>query len=123
MNDKLPLWICKEYYSGIWKPELRLYIMVITVVFCPIGLGICGVALPRYFHYMVFAFGYFITAVSVLVSVPVATNYVAECFTHFTMECTLVMAFYRLSWGVVILFSYHGGPKRLESAGYTEPQL
>jgi MFS family permease len=104
VNDGLPLWICKRYYNGIWRPELRLYAMTITVVFCPVGLGICGVALQHHYHYIVFAVGYFVTAFSVLICVPVATNYIAESFKHYAAECTLVMTFYRLSWGVAIPF-------------------
>lgn len=103
-NDGLPLWICKRYYHGTWRPELRLYVMIITVIFCPIGLGICGVALHRHYHYMVFALGYLVTAFSGLVAVPVATNYIAESFTHYGTESTVAMTFYRLSWGVLVPF-------------------
>jgi MFS family permease len=104
VNDRLPLWICKRYRNGVWQPELRLYVMAITAVFTPVGLGICGAALKHHYHYMVFALGYFIVAVSVLIAVPVATNYVAESFTQYGTECTLVMTFYRLAWGVAIPF-------------------
>ena len=104
VNDGLPLWVCKRYYKGIWHPELRLYVLGITAVVTPVGLGICGAALKMHYHYMVFALGYFITATAVLMAVPVATNYVAESFTHYGTECTLVMTFYRLAWGVAIPF-------------------
>lgn len=53
---------------------------------------------------MVYAVGVFVVGVGTLISVPVATNYVAESFTHYGTECTLVMTFYRLSWGVLIPF-------------------
>ena len=104
INDTIPLWICKRYYGGIWKPELRLYCTSLTVVIVPIGLGICGAGLQYHLHYMVYAVGVFVVGVGTLISVPVATNYVAECFTHHGTESTLVMTFYRLSWGVVIPF-------------------
>lgn len=104
LNDGLPLWICRRFYGGIWHPELRLYVLGITAIATPVGLGICGAALKMHYHYMVFALGYFITATAVLMAVPVATNYVAESFTRYGTESTLVMTFYRLSWGVAIPF-------------------
>ena len=104
INDSIPLWICKRYHAGIWKPELRLYCTSLTVVIVPIGLGICGAGLQYHLHYMVYAVGVFVVALGTLISVPVATNYVAESFTHYGTASTLVMTFYRLSWGVAIPF-------------------
>ena len=104
VNDRLPLWICKRFNRGIWKPELRLYVTTITLILTPIGLGICGSALQYHLHYMVFALGYFTVGIAVFITVPVAVNYVAENFTHHATECTMVMTFYRLAWGVAIPF-------------------
>ena len=53
---------------------------------------------------MVYALGVFVVGLGTLISVPIATNYVAESFTHYGTESTLVMTFYRLSWGVLIPF-------------------
>ena len=104
INDGLPLWICRRYYKGIWHPEIRLYVLGLSAIVAPVGLAICGTALKMHYHYMVFALGYFIVGISVLLAVPVATNYVAESFSHLGTECTLVMTFYRLAWGVAIPF-------------------
>ena len=104
ISDALPLRICKRFYNGIWQPELRLYVLYITVVFTPVGLGICGAALKLHYHYMIYAFGYFIVAMVALMAVPITTNYVAESFTHYGTESALAMAFWRLAWGVVIPF-------------------
>ena len=78
--------------------------MAVSVVIVPIGLGICGAGLRYHLHFMVYALGIFVVNVRALVSVPVATNYIAESYTHHGMESTLVIAFYRLSWGVAIPF-------------------
>lgn len=53
---------------------------------------------------MVYAVGVFIIWVGTLTAIPIATNYVAESFTHYGTESTLVMTFYRLSWGEFIPF-------------------
>ena len=78
--------------------------MAISAVVVPIGLGICGAGLQYHLHFIVYAFGIFVVNAGALVSVPVATNYIAESYTHNGMESTLVMTFYRLSWGVAIPF-------------------
>ena len=104
INDGLPLWICRRFYNGVWKPELRLYVFAITAITTPIGMGICGAGLKNHYHYMVYAVGYFIVSIGVFLAVPVATNYIVESFTHYGTECTLIMTFYRLAWGVAIPF-------------------
>ncbi|KAF2235273.1 polyamine transporter [Viridothelium virens] len=104
VNDRLPLWICKRFHNGIWKPEFRLYVTIITLILAPIGLGICGAALEYHLHYMVFALGFFLVGTAIIITVPVAVNYVSENFTNYSTQCTIVMTFYRLAWGVAIPF-------------------
>jgi MFS family permease len=53
---------------------------------------------------MVYALGIFVVGLGTLISVPVATNYVAESFNHHGTGSTLIMTFYRLSWGIAIPF-------------------
>lgn len=114
INDNIPLWICKRYYGGIWKPELRLYCTSVTVILVPIGLGIAGAGLQYHLHYMVYAVGVFFIWIGTLISIPIATNYVAESFTHHGTESTLVMTFYRLSWGEFIPFFIDGWIKEVQ---------
>ena len=108
LNDRFPLWICKRFHNGIWKPEFRLYVTVISIIFAPVGLGICGAALYHRYHYMVYAVGYFIVVVALNIVIPVSTNYLAENFTHYGTESMLVITVYRLAWGIAIPFIIEG---------------
>lgn len=102
--DRIPLWICKRYYKGVWKPELRLYNTLFAILLCPIGLGISGAGLEYHLHYMVYTLGIFFQAIGNLITVPIAVNYVAESFMQYGAEATLIMSFYRTIWGVVVPF-------------------
>ena len=108
INDSIPLYLCKRYYSGVWRPEIRLYYTTVSIIVVPIGLGICGAGLRYHLHYLVYALGIFIVNVGALISVPIAINYVAETHALHGTASTITMTFYRLSWGVAIPFFIDG---------------
>lgn len=104
LNDKIPLWLTRRH-GGIWKPEYRLYTLWLpALVLLPVGLGIFGAALEYHLHYMVLAVGAFLIAFAAILSVPVAVNYVAECFKEYAAETGTIMNLYRLLFGLIVPF-------------------
>jgi MFS family permease len=79
-------------------------VLPLSGILIPVGLGICGATLEYHKHYIGYAIGIFVVGAATLISIPAATNYVAESFPLYGTECTLIMTFYRLSWGVAIPF-------------------
>jgi hypothetical protein len=105
LADRLPLYICKRFNGGVWKPEYRLHAMWVPSLLClPIGLGLYGSALEYHLHYMVLAVGVFlIFFANIAGSGPIVT-YLVECFTHHPAEATSALTFYRLILGLLIPF-------------------
>lgn len=104
LNDRIPLWLTRRY-GGVWKPEYRLHTLWLPAsVLLPVGLGIFGAALEYHLHYMVLAFGAFLITFAAMLSVPVAVNYVAECFKEHAAETGTIMGIYRLLLGLIVPF-------------------
>lgn len=104
LNDRIPLWLTKRY-DGIWKPEYRLHTLWLpSLILLPVGLGIFGAGLQYHLHYMVLAVGAFLITFAGMLSVPVAVNYVAECFKEYAAETGTIMGIYRLIFGLVVPF-------------------
>jgi hypothetical protein len=106
VNDRLPLWVCRRYGGGLWKPEYRLHaaLWIPCVIIEPIGLGLFGVCLRYQLHYMLLAFASFLITFSGITSVPVMVNYVVENFRHLPNEAVAVMNFYRVALGIAVPF-------------------
>jgi hypothetical protein len=106
LNDRLPLWVCRHYGSGLWKPEYRLHasLWIPTVLVQPIGLGLFGACLQYHLHYMLLAFASFLITFSGITSAPVMINYVVETFRHLPNETAAVMSFYRVALGIAVPF-------------------
>ena len=104
LSDWLPLRLCRKS-GGTWKPEYRLHTLWLpSLVLLPIGLGVFGVALQYHTHYMVLALGAFLITFSAMLSVPVAVNYVIECFRQHALETSAIMGAYRLTFGLAVPF-------------------
>ena len=104
LNDRIPLWLTTRH-GGVWRPEYRLHTLWLPVlILLPVGLGIFGVALQHHLHYMVLALGAFLITFASMLSVPVAINYVTECFKEHAAETGTVMGIYRLALGLVVPF-------------------
>lgn len=87
------------------KPEFRLHTLWLpSLVLLPAGLGIFGVALHYHTHYMVLALGVLLITFSAMLSVPVAVNYVIECFRQHALETSAIMGAYRLTFGLAVPF-------------------
>lgn len=53
---------------------------------------------------MVLALGIFMSIFAGLLAQPIIVNYVVECYTDYAVESTIIVAIYRLSWGIAIPF-------------------
>lgn len=103
-NDWLPVRLSRRF-GGKWKPEYRLHALWLpSLILLPIGLGVFGVALQYHTHYMVLASGVFLITFSAMLSVPVAVNYVIECFEQHALETSAIMGAYRLIFGLAVPF-------------------
>jgi hypothetical protein len=103
-NDRIPLMLAKRN-QGTWKPEYRLHSLWIpSVIFMPIGLGIFGAALQYHLHFMVLALGSFFVTLGAFCSVPVAVNYLLECFRDHPTEVACIIGTYRLALGLAVPF-------------------
>ncbi|KAJ5818912.1 hypothetical protein N7474_004503 [Penicillium riverlandense] len=104
-NDRIPLWYTRRYHKGVWKPEHRLYpLLVLPALLLPIGLGLFGAGLQYHLHYMVLALGQFLLNFSEIAIVPVIFTYVAECFTDHGPEVVTVLNCWRLILGLTVPF-------------------
>lgn len=104
-NDRIPLWFCRHYGNGVWKPENRLYpLLLLPAVVLPIGLGLFGATLQHHLHYMVLALAIVLINFCEIILVPVIINYVVECFTDHAAEVTTVLNFFRLILGLMVPF-------------------
>lgn len=113
-NDRVPLWMCRRRNGGIWKPELRLYpLLVPPFIILPIALGIFGAALQYHLHYMVLALAVFLINFCEIALVPVVINYVVESFTQHPAEVTTILNFYRLILGLAVPFFIDGWEARV----------
>lgn len=103
-NDRTALWMCRRN-GGVWKPEYRLYSLIIPqLIILPIACGIIGAALQYHLHYMVLALGAFLLTFSSLMTVPISVNYLIEIFKSRPTECSAALGAYRLSLGLAIPF-------------------
>ncbi|KAL2014881.1 hypothetical protein VTN00DRAFT_2406 [Thermoascus crustaceus] len=104
LNDRIPIAIAHRK-QGVWKPEYRLHSLWIpSVVIMPAGLGIFGATLQYHLHYMALALGSFMITFAAMVSIPIAINYIAECFRGHATEVGGIMGLYRLGLGVAVPF-------------------
>lgn len=104
LNDRAALWRCRRR-GGIWKPEYRLFPLLIPpATALPIGMILFGVGLQYHLHYMVLATGLYLATFADMAIVPVLNNYMAECFTDYVMETYTALWVFRLSLGVLIPF-------------------
>jgi MFS family permease len=104
LNDRIPLLLVRRR-GGNWKPEYRLYSLVIpSVIIMPAGLGIFGAALQYHLHYVLLALGSFMVTFASMVSVPIAVNYLTECFRSYPTEVSAIMGLYRLVLGLAVPF-------------------
>ena len=104
VGDAIPLWVSRRFGHGIWRPEYRLWNIVLPSVVSPIGLGIFGAALQHHLHYMVLALGLFLVVFSATLGVPVCMNYATECFLTSPNELSVAMNMYRLSLTISLGF-------------------
>ncbi|KAL9617545.1 MAG: hypothetical protein Q9160_007662 [Pyrenula sp. 1 TL-2023] len=117
-NDRVPLWACRRFGRGVWKPEYRLFPLLVPLVLFPIGLGLFGASLQYRLHFMVLALADTIIIFCEHVLAPVIINYVVEGFTHHAAEVTAALNFYRLILGTVVPFFINQWEAAVGGAGW-----
>lgn len=117
-NDRVPLWACRRLGRGVWKPEYRLFPLLVPLVLFPIGLGLFGASLQYRLHFMVLALADTIIIFCEHVLAPVIINYVVEGFTHHAAEVIAVLNFYRLILGTIVPFFVNQWEAAVGGAGW-----
>ncbi|KAF2861364.1 putative polyamine transporter [Piedraia hortae CBS 480.64] len=103
-NDVTPLWLARRR-GGTWHPEYRLANTLLPSILMPIALGLYGAGLQYHLHIMVLALGSFLIWFSALLALPVCYNYVVECFLHHPVEASVALNAYRVSFGLMSVFT------------------
>ena len=104
VGDAIPLWVSRRFGHGVWRPEFRLWNIILPSIVTPIGLGIFGAALQYRLHYMVLAVGLFLVVFASTLSIPVCINYATECYLTFPNELSVAFNAYRLSFSIALGF-------------------
>lgn len=104
IGDRLPLYVARRYFHGVWKPEHRLHSLWPLMVLIPGGLAIIAATLQFHLHYLLLALGSFVFSFATISTAPVSINYLVECFTGHALETTAVINFYRLVMGSTVTF-------------------
>ena len=104
IGDTIPLWASRHFGHGVWRPEYRLWNIVLPGLVSPIGLGIFGAALQYHLHFMVLALGLFLVIFAATISVPICINYATECFLTSASEVAVAMNMYRLGFSIALGF-------------------
>lgn len=102
-NDKIPLWVARRR-GGTWHTEYRLANTIPPCIILPIGLGIYGAGLEFHLHFMVLALGSFMIWFGALLALPICYNYIIECFLHNSVEASVALNAYRVSFGLLSVF-------------------
>ena len=104
IGDTIPLWASRRFAHGVWRPEYRLWNIILPSLISPIGLGIFGAALQYHLHFMVLALGLFLVVFAATISVPICVNYATECFLTSASEVAVAMNMYRLAFPIGLGF-------------------
>ena len=104
VSDRIPLWVCKKYGNGVWKPEYRLHSIWVPAVIMPVALGLFGASLKYHIHYMVLAFASFLINFAAVGAAPIIMNYLVETFKHLPNEIAATMNLYRTIIGLIVPF-------------------
>jgi len=106
LGDRVPLHASRRFGHGTWRPEYRLWNILLPGLVAPIALGLFGAAVQYHLHYMVLAVGFFLIVFSSMLAVPICLNYIVECFMADAMEATIAMNAWRLSFAIATGFIF-----------------
>jgi hypothetical protein len=105
LSDRLPLYICRRFGNGVWKPEYRLHALWIpSLIFNPLGLGLFGAGLLYHLSWGVLALGTVFTTFGSLAITPITVNYINECFIHNPAEASIAVNAFRVGFGLSVAF-------------------
>ena len=104
-SDRLPLFLCRRFGHGIWKPEFRLHALWIpSLIFNPIGLALFGAGLQYHLSWAVLALGQVFVTFGSLAITPITVNYINECFINTPAEASIAVNLYRVGFGLSVAF-------------------
>ena len=103
ISDRLPLYVCRRFGNGIWKPEYRLHALWIpSLIFNPLGLGLFGASLYYHLSWGVLALGTVFTTFGSLAITPITVNYINECFINNPAEASIAVNAFRVGFGLTV---------------------
>ncbi|OAA56302.1 MFS transporter [Niveomyces insectorum RCEF 264] len=107
--------IISKRKGGLFRPEERLYFIIVPLVFGPIGLMLWGAGLEKHLHWSVAVAGWGVTY-GVLCLVPaVAITYVVDCYRPLAGETLTSMTAFKNTFAFGLSF---GEASWIELDGY-----
>ncbi|TGO08447.1 hypothetical protein BTUL_0209g00180 [Botrytis tulipae] len=79
VGDKLLIRLARRN-QGRSEPEHRLWLFVLTPIFCPVGLILWGVGAAHSVHWFGLIFAMFILSASITIAIPVSCNYAIDTY-------------------------------------------
>lgn len=104
LNDRSIMWLSRRN-RGIYEPEMRLWLTLISAVLLPGGILMFGLALSRGLHWMILAVGFGLFGFTFVLASGVALAYVTDCYQEILGDVMIGIVFVRNLFAVVILFS------------------
>lgn len=102
--DRIPLFVCKRFYKGVWHPELRLHSIWPILIIYPIALGLFGEGLKQQWNYMALAVFCATAQFSGAAVLPVMSNYMIEAAgRHLAKEVNMAVSADRLILGTAAI--------------------
>ncbi|KAI4681300.1 uncharacterized protein J4E84_007536 [Alternaria hordeiaustralica] len=104
LNDRSIMYFARRN-EGIYEPEMRLWITLISAILLPGGILMFGLALDRGLHWMILAVGFGLFGFTFVLASGVALSYVTDCYQEILGDAMIGIVFVRNLFAVVILFA------------------
>lgn len=104
ISDRLPLYLCKRFNAGVWKPEYRLHALWFPSIINPIGLGLWGAGLEYHLSWVVLVVAVAFVTFGSLAITPITVNYINEAFISHSAEASIAVNLYRVGFGLSVAF-------------------
>ncbi|KAI1622599.1 major facilitator superfamily transporter [Exophiala viscosa] len=104
LNDKSILWLSKRN-SGIYEPEMRLWLALVGALITPAGILMFGVGLAHSAAWPVLAVGYGLFGFGFSMVGDIALSYAMDCYQNIIGNALVGVVFTRNIFSVIILFA------------------
>ncbi|KAJ5467094.1 hypothetical protein N7475_004846 [Penicillium sp. IBT 31633x] len=105
LNDKSIVWLARRN-SGIFEPEMRLWMVLPGSLIATAGLLTFGLCLSRSLPWIVLAVGYGIFGFGFSVTGDIALTYLTDCYPEILGDALVGVVFVRNAFSVIIMFVY-----------------